>query len=226
MEKIFEEFNIRLSEKQAEKFENYYKMIVEANEKFNITAITEKRDVYLKHFVDSLLFVNELKSGKLLDVGSGGGLPAVPLAIFNENLEITMLEATEKKCEFLREAAVSLALKNVKVVNGRAEEAGRDKNFREQYDFCTARAVARLNILCEYCMPFVRVGGIFAAFKGNAEKEINEARDAIKKLGGRIAEVKERDLEGAKRELILVEKIARTDEKYPRGNGRIRKNPL
>lgn len=226
MEKIFEEFDIEVTEEQAEKLEKYYRMIVECNEKFNITAITDRRDVYVKHFVDSLLFKDELKSGKLLDVGSGGGLPAIPLAIVNEYLRVTMLEATGKKCEFLNEVIDKLELKNVKVINGRAEELGHSPEFREEYDFCTARAVARLNILCEYCMPLVRKDGIFAAFKGNAEEEIVEAEKAIRVLGGKIMDVKEAELEGAKREFIMIKKIEHTPDKYPRANGRIRNNPI
>lgn len=226
MEEIFKEFNVEITGEQAEKFDKYYRMIVECNEKFNITAITDKREVYVKHYVDSLLFKDELKSGKLLDVGSGGGFPAIPLAIANEDLRVTMLEATEKKCEFLEKAAEELNLFNVRVINGRAEDLGKDLKFREEYDFCTARAVARLNILCEYCMPFVRKDGYFAAFKGRAEEEISEAERAIKTLGGKIVAVKEAELEGAKRELILIKKIFSTPEKYPRANGRIRNNPL
>lgn len=226
MEKIFEEFDIEVTEEQAEKLEKYYRMIVECNEKFNITAITERREVYVKHFVDSLLFKDELKSGKLLDVGSGGGLPAIPLAVANEYLRVTMLEATGKKCEFLSEVIDKLELKNVKVINGRAEELGHSPEFREEYDFCTARAVARLNILCEYCMPFVRKDGIFAAFKGNAEEEIGEAEKAIRILGGKIMDVKEAELVGAKREFIMIKKIESTPDKYPRANGRIRNNPI
>lgn len=226
MEKIFEEFGVEVTEEQAEKLEKYYRMIVECNEKFNITAITDRREVYVKHFVDSLLFKEELKSGKLLDVGSGGGLPAIPLAVVNEYLRVTMLEATGKKFEFLSEVIDKLDLKNVKVINGRAEELGHSCEFREEYDFCTARAVARLNILCEYCMPFVRKDGIFAAFKGNAEEEIIEAEKAIRVLGGKIMEVKEAELEGAKREFIMIKKVEHTPDKYPRANGRIRNNPI
>lgn len=226
MEKIFEEFDIELTEKHAEKLEKYYELLIEWNEKFNLTAITEKRDVYIKHFVDSLLFYKELKCGKLLDVGSGGGLPAVPLAIVNEDLSVTMLEATGKKCEFLEEVIKELELKNARVINGRAEELAKNAGFRENFDICTARAVARLNLLCEYCLPLVKKGGIFAAFKGNGEEELIEAENAIKLLGGKLKEVKKRDLEGAERELILIEKVSLTPEKYPRANGRIRKNPL
>lgn len=226
MEKIFEKFGVEITEEQAEKLEKYYRMIVECNEKFNITAITDRREVYVKHFVDSLLFKDELKSGKLLDVGSGGGLPAIPLAVVNEYLRVTTLEATGKKCDFLSEVIDKLDLKNVKVINGRAEELGHSCEFREEYDFCTARAVARLNILCEYCMPFVRKDGIFAAFKGNAEEEIIEAEKAIRVLGGKIMEVKEAELEGAKREFIMIKKVEHTPDKYPRANGRIRNNPI
>lgn len=226
MEKIFEEFNIELTERQREKLEKYYELLIEWNEKFNLTAITEKREVYIKHFVDSLLFYKELKCGKLLDVGSGGGLPAVPIAIANEDTEVVMLEATGKKCEFLQEVIKVLELKNARVINGRAEELAKNVKFRESFEACTARAVARLNVLCEYCIPFVKKEGVFAAFKCNGEEELSEAESAIKILGGKVEKVIKKDLEGAERELILIKKVSATPEKYPRANGRIRKNPL
>lgn len=226
MEKLFNKFNIELSKEQAEKFEKYYQLLVEYNQKFNITAIIEREEVYKKHFIDSVLGVDKFNVGKLIDIGSGGGFPAIPLKIMNDNLDVTMLEATGKKCEFLRVVIEELGLKNIRVINDRAELLAKDNSFREQFDYCSARAVARLNTLLEYCLPFVKKGGRFVSFKGDAKEEVIEAENAIKVLGGKLIEQKEYLLEDAKRTLVIVEKIKNTDKKYPRGQGKERKNPL
>lgn len=226
MEKIFKNFNLNINKEQIEKFDIYYELLVFYNNKFNLTAITEKEDVYIKHFVDSILGVDKLCGQTLIDVGSGGGFPAIPLKIMNNSLILTMLEATGKKCEFLKTVVKELNLENVFVINGRAEDKAKDINFREKFDCCSARAVARLNTLCEYCMPFVKVGGRFIAYKGDALDEINQANSAIKILGGKLLESYCYELNGAKRTLISIEKTSITNQKYPRGNGKERKNPL
>ena len=227
MKELFFEKNFNLSDKQIEKFESYYNLLIEYNNKFNITAITDKKEVYIKHFIDSILSEKEFNNYSLLDVGSGGGFTAIQLKIVYENLTVSMLEATEKKCEFLRAVVNNLNLTNVNVINGRAEEFALKKEYREGYDICSARAVARLNILAEYCMPFVKVGGTFLAFKGEIGlEELSEAENAIKTLGGQIDKIEEFDLFGNKRYVIHVKKIKRTDLKYPRKNGQIRKKPL
>lgn len=226
MKSFFNSYGINLSEKQLLMFEKYYELLIFYNEKFNITAITNKEEVYKKHFVDSILGAEFFDKGRLLDVGSGGGFPAIPLKIFNDELCVTMLEATGKKCEFLRAVINELNLINIDVVNDRAELLAKNNSYRESFDYCTARAVAMLNTLCEYCIPFVKKGGYFIAFKGDAEEEIVEAKKAIKILGGEIDKVKEYNLDDAKRTLIKIKKISETDKKYPRGNGKERKNPL
>ncbi|MBQ7339366.1 MAG: 16S rRNA (guanine(527)-N(7))-methyltransferase RsmG [Clostridia bacterium] len=225
MEKIFEKNGIKLNKEKLEKFEKYYSLLVDYNQKFNITAITEREEIIVKHFVDSILNVDKLK-GKLLDVGSGGGFPALPLKIVNENLSVSLVESTGKKCEFLREVVKNLCLENVDIFCERAEELSRKEGFRESYDFVSARAVARLNTLCEYCIPFVKVGGKFIAFKGDYNEELKEAENAIKVLGGEIEKVEEFTLAGAKRGIIYIKKIKNTPEKYPRGRGKERKCPL
>ncbi len=225
MKKIFESFNINLTEKQLEKFEKYYKILVEYNSKFNLTAITEKEEVIYKHFVDSIYNIEKLK-GSLIDVGSGGGFPAIPLKIVNENLTVTCLEATGKKCEFLRKVGCELNLDNFFVINGRAEDEAKKQGVRESFDYCSARAVARLNTLCEYTLPFVKVGGKLIAFKGDFSEELLEAENAIKTLGAKVEKVKDFEINGAKRGLIYIEKVTNTDKKYPRGNGKERKCPL
>ena len=226
MEKIFLDYGIKLTEKQAERFEKYYDLLIFYNSKFNITAITEKEEVIKKHFIDSVLGVDKIKGTKLIDVGSGGGFPAIPIKIMKEEIHLTMLEATGKKCEFLKTVVSELGLSNVAVINDRAETLAKNPLFRENFDVCTARAVARLNTLSEYCMPFVKVGGTFVSYKGDAEQEVIEAENAIKTLGGKIVDKYFYLLDDAKRALITVEKIKQTPQKYPRGNGKERKNPL
>lgn len=226
MKEMYSKYQITLNEEQEKKFNKYYEMLVEYNEKFNLTAITGKKEVIVKHFIDSLLGSGLLISGKLIDIGSGGGFPCLPLKIYNDNLEVVMVEATEKKCMFLRKVIEELGLKNAKVICGRAEDIAFNSEYREKFDYCTARAVARLNILSEYCIPFIKKGGKFISYKGNAEEEILEAEKGIKILGGEIKEVKRFDLEGNNREIIVIEKKKPTEMKYPRSNAKIRKNPL
>ena len=226
MEKMFISYGITLSPIQKERFEKYYDLLVFYNQKFNITAITEREEVIKKHFIDSVLGVDKIVGKNLIDVGSGGGFPAIPIKIMREDISLTLMEATGKKCEFLRAVVKELGLKDVTVINGRAEDIAKDINYREKFSCCMARAVARLNTLCEYCMPFVQKGGVFLAYKGDALEEVTEAQNAIKVLGGKLKENFEYLLDGAKRALISIEKIALTDKKYPRGNGKERKNPL
>ena len=226
MKENFLKYGITLTEKQQSLFNDYFDILIEYNNKFNLTAITEKQEVINKHFVDSSLACGKVCGKFVLDVGSGGGFPAIPIKIIKDDINLTMLEATGKKCEFLKAVVKELGLTNVSVINGRAEDIAKDIKFRENFDTVTARAVARLNTLCEYCMPFVKVGGIFLSLKGDAEEELKEAQNAIKILGGKVKENYLYELEGAKRALITIEKIKNTDKKYPRGNGRERKNPL
>ncbi len=226
MKEIFEKYGLSLSQNQQSLFDKYYALLIEYNAKFNLTAITERAEVIVKHFVDSALGCGKVCGNTLLDVGSGGGFPAIPLKIMNDNLELTMLEATGKKCEFLRTVVGELGLSGVTVINGRAEDLAKDLNFRENFDCVSARAVARLNTLVEYCLPFVKVGGSMVSFKGDADEEIKEAESAVKILGGEIVDNFKYELEGAKRALITIKKVKITLSKYPRGNGKERKNPL
>lgn len=225
MKNLFESFGFNITENQLEIFEKYYELIVFYNSKFNITAITEKKEVYLKHFIDSLLGA-EFINGDFVDIGSGGGFPSIPIKILKPELKATLLEATGKKCEFLKEVVKELNLKDVNVVFGRAEELAHDKNFREKFDYVTARAVAALPSLSEYCIPFIKVNGKFVAFKGDAENEIKEAENAVKILGGKIEEVRKFDLSGNTRSIVIIKKEKSTENIYPRPNAKIRKKPL
>ena len=229
MEKIFKEAGIVLSPEMQEKFNIYKDLLIFYNKRFNLTSITEERDIFVKHFLDSALskdlFVDK---SNVIEIGSGGGFPSIPLKIVRDDLNFNLLEATGKKCTFLKEVIKELKLEGVEVLNARAEDAGKDQKYREKFDHVTARAVARLSTLCEYCLPFLRVNGSFIALKGNAEEEINEAKNAIRILGGKLSSVKEYELpfEEGKRTLIKIDKISKTPSLYPRGNGKERKNPI
>lgn len=226
MKNLFKEYGIVIEDIQKERFYAYYKLLKEYNEKFNLTAITEEKEVYVKHFIDSALAVELLKGDNLIDVGSGGGFPALPIKIIKPEIKVTLLEATEKKCEFLNVVIKELGLDGAEVICGRAEDYAKKEEFREKFDISTARAVARLNVLAEYCLPFVKKGGIFVAYKGDADEEIKEAEKAVKLLGGKIITQDKYVLDGAKRTLVIAEKQKNTDAKYPRSNARIRNKPL
>lgn len=226
MKNTFKKYKLNLTSEQVDKFEKFFELLVFYNKKFNLTAITERQEVIEKHFVDSLLGSQLIVGDKWIDIGSGGGFPALPIKIINEKIELTMLEATGKKCEFLKTVAKELDLKNVFVVNARAEEATKSNEFRERFDVGSARAVARLNTLLEYTMPFIKVGGKFVAYKGDAVEELNEAKNAISLLGGKLKDNICYELEGAKRQLITIEKVKNTPLIYPRTNAMIRKKPL
>ncbi|MDY2901224.1 MAG: 16S rRNA (guanine(527)-N(7))-methyltransferase RsmG [Candidatus Borkfalkiaceae bacterium] len=228
MSKIKEE-KINLIAKQEEKFEKFCKILKEYNEKFNLTSITDDDGIYEKHFTDSLKGEEFFPlNAEVIEIGSGGGFPSVPLKIARDDLSFTLLEATEKKCGYLRIVGKELGFDNFNVICGRAEEFGKKEEFREKFDVATARAVARLNVLCEYCLPFVKKGGYFVAYKGDAEEEIKEAEKAVEILGGKIVEIKDFVLseKSGRRNIIVIKKQRETPSEYPRLNGAIKKKPL
>lgn len=228
MSKIKEE-KINLIAKQEEKFEKFCKILKEYNKKFNLTSITDDEGIYEKHFTDSLKGEEFFPlNAEVIEIGSGGGFPSVPLKIARDDLSFTLLEATEKKCGYLRIVGKELGFENFNVVCGRAEEFGKKAEFREKFDVATARAVARLNVLCEYCLPFVKKGGYFVAYKGDAEEEIKEAEKAVEILGGKIVEIKDFVLseKSGRRNIIVIRKERETPSEYPRLNGAIKKKPL
>lgn len=216
-------------EKNREKFRAFYGMISEYNKKFNLTAILKEEEAESKHFFDSLAGEFLFPAGaSVAEVGSGAGFPSIPLMIARGDLRFTLIESTRKKCEFLRAAVKELGL-NATVECARAEDLGRDARFRETFDVCCARAVARLSTLAEYCLPLVKRGGTFLSYKGkNGQEEEEEARGAIRKLGGGEIRLYAYELpQGAgERVLVQVEKAETTPRKYPRGQGRERRNPL
>ena len=211
-----------------ERFESFKNLLIEYNNKFNLTAITDEKDIYIKHFLDCVagdMFFD--KGVSVIEIGSGGGFPSIPLKLLRDDLKFTLVESTGKKCEYLKVVVDKLKLDCVQVVNARAEELARDKNYREKFDVCTARAVARLNTLAEYCLPFVKVGGSFIAYKGSKIDELIEAEKAIKVLGGDLFRKENYVLpNGEVRSIIVIKKIKPTPEKYPRGQGKERKSPI
>ena len=223
---------INLRDKQLNQFQKFYEMVIDWNTKINLTAITDEKEFAIKHVVDSLTLWDEEKFAnvkKILDVGTGAGFPAIPIKIFKPNVEIVLLDSLSKRVEFLKKVAAELNLENVTCIHGRAEDLARQNNFRESFDLVTARAVARLNIIAEYCLPFVKVGGTFAALKGRQFlEEAAEAEKAVKILGGGKIICAEKILPEISdaRAVIYIDKKISTPKKFPRKAGTPAKNPL
>lgn len=225
-----EAFGIELPQTAPEKLDRYAQLLVEWNEKMNLTAITEPKDIVLKHFVDSLLLLKavELPQGaSLIDVGTGAGFPSMPVKIAREDLAVTMLDSLNKRLNFLREVNDSLEL-DCEFIHSRAEDGGRNKALREQYDFATARAVANLRDLAEYCLPYVKKGGAFVSLKGpDIEEEVEGSKKAIAALGGKIEKVLHFTLpDDSGRSIIIIRKISQTPPRFPRTAAKMAKNPL
>ncbi len=224
---------LTLTEQQSQAFHLYHKELVSWNTRFNLTAITDSEGVQVRHFLDSLsclMAIGEIRQGQsLIDVGSGAGFPGLPLKIVVPGLRLTLLEATGKKTDFLRHIVDTLELRDVTVIHARAEQAGQDPFHREAYDWVTARAVAAMPTLVEYLMPFCRLGGHCLAQKGeDAAAEVSMADSAIRLLGGRLSRLVPVELPGLAetRHLVIIDKVARTPDKYPRPSGRPAKRPL
>ena len=227
-----EKYGISLSDEQLDQFDKYYQLLVEWNEKINLTAITEPREVAIKHMVDSLscwqadLFEDGIA---VIDVGTGAGFPGIPLKIYRPDIKLILLDSLNKRIKFLQTVVDELGLKDVKCIHARAEEAARNKALREKFDLVVSRAVARLPVLAEYCLPFVKTGGIFAALKGmKFAEEATDAKNALSVLGGSQPEcvaIKLPYLED-KRAVIYIKKEKSTPKAYPRKAGTPDKNPL
>ena len=224
------EYGVELDEKALERFDIYARLLVEWNEKINLTAITEPDEIVIKHFVDSLTVFSAVdipEEASVIDVGTGAGFPGVAMLIARPDLKITLIDSTNKKLNVIRDILEKTEL-SANVVHIRAEAAGQDKAFREQFDFSTARAVSNLRDLSEYCLPFVKKGGTFISMKSaKADEEIADAKNAIKTLGGEIREKKTFELgDSGERTIILIKKISSTPAKYPRPSAKIAKFPL
>lgn len=223
---------IDLTEDQVKQFAIYYETLIEWNEKVNLTAITDKDEVYLKHFYDSITpsFYEDFDQVKTIcDIGAGAGFPSIPLKICFPHLDITIVDSLHKRISFLETLVEKLELTNVHLVHARAEDAGIDSNYREKYDLVTARAVARMSVLSEYCLPFCRVGGNFLALKGsNVERELLDAKKAIKTLGGKIFNqiLFQLPKEESERSIVWIKKEKATPSKYPRKAGTPNRNPI
>lgn len=231
------EYGITVSDAACGKFDRYAELLVEWNQRMNLTAITEPQDIVLKHFADSLTALTVLpeKSNlSVIDVGTGAGFPGIPLAIAREDIQLTLLDSLNKRLVFLREVCDALGIR-AQLIHSRAEEGGRNPKMREQYDVATARAVAAMPVLAEYCLPFVKTGGRFIAMKGpDSDAEMQGAKRAVKLLGGRVSAVKELMLpcqlhdgvEQQGRRLFVIDKEKSTPSQFPRQSAKIAKEPL
>ena len=225
------DYRIELSEEQLDQLQKYFELLVSWNEKINLTAITEPNEVAVKHFADSLSVFNYVdfqKGASVIDVGTGAGFPGLVLKIARPDIKLTLLDSLNKRLKFLDEVLNTLGLE-AELVHARAEEGGHNIDLRECYDFAVSRAVARLNVLCEYCLPYVRLSGKFIAFKGGeADEEIKSASKAIQALGGKKTDVYGFELpeNSGSRTLVVIEKVQPTPDKYPRQNGKIKAKPL
>lgn len=222
-------FNIELTDEQINKFNIYCNMLIEWNSKMNLTAIKEPTEIAVKHFVDScsvLNYVKIKKNAKVIDIGTGAGFPGIPLKILRDDLDITLLDSLNKRLVFLNEVAKELNLE-LNTIHSRAEDLGRQENHREQYDIAISRAVAPLNVLSEYSIPFVRKGGRFISMKGpNVQSEIDEAKKAIRILGGKYNNVVQFSIGDNSRSIVIVDKLNQTPYTYPRHGSKISKKPL
>lgn len=228
------ELNVMLTEHQLNQFYQYYELLVEWNKVMNLTAITEMEDVITKHFIDSISLIKLLKNidkeeKSMIDVGTGAGFPGIPLKIAFPNLEIVLLDSLNKRLKFLDEVIIQLGLSNIRTVHGRAEDAGNNKEYREQFDYSVSRAVANIATLSEYCIPFVKVKGSFISYKsGKIDEELLAGKKAIHVLGGQLGQVERFQLIGtdADRALVEIKKVATTSKKFPRKAGTPSKEPI
>jgi len=227
-----EEKGITLSPMQLEQFETYFRMLVEWNEKMNLTSITEKEEVYLKHFYDSIsaaFFIDFHKVTTICDIGAGAGFPSIPLKICFPHLHVTIVDSLQKRITFLNELAKGLNLQDTIFYHDRAETFGQRKEKRESYDLVTARAVARLSVLSELCLPLVKKEGLFVALKASAaDEEMQAGKKAVTVLGGEVVEKHSfvLPLEESERNIIVIEKKKQTPKKYPRKPGTPNKSPI
>ncbi|WP_185624698.1 16S rRNA (guanine(527)-N(7))-methyltransferase RsmG [Peptostreptococcus canis] len=226
------DFKIDVDDNMLDRFEKYREVLVEYNKYMNLTGITEQRDVYIKHFLDSVaIFKNGyiMDDISIIDVGTGAGFPGIPYKICNPNIKLTLLDSLKKRINFLKEVGSSIGFEDIEYIHGRAEDFGQNLNYREKHDIATARAVASLPVLLELCVPYIKVGGFFICLKGpNVENEIEESKNAMKILGVKLVEKIDVQLpdEELKHNILVFKKLEKTTKKYPRKAGKPSKNPL
>ena len=230
LEKKAKKIGIVLNVKQIKNFFDYFLLLIEWNEKMNLTAITEVNDVILKHFIDSLTICKYIpQNAKIIDVGTGAGFPGIPIKIYREDTQITLLDSLNKRVLFLQEIINKLELKNIEAIHGRAEEVARNKKYREKFDVTTSRAVANMSTLTEYMIPFIKIDGLCIMMKGSDYKEeLEKSQRAINLLGAELKNVEEFILPDSdiNRSVILIDKVKSTPKQYPRKAGMPSKNPI
>jgi 16S rRNA (guanine527-N7)-methyltransferase len=231
-QELLKEHQLELSAEQLHQFEIYYQELVTWNEKMNLTGITEREQVYVKHFYDSITLSFYMDMNQILtmaDIGSGAGFPGIPLKICYPHLKLTIIDSLNKRIQFLQNVVDQLGLQDVQLIHGRAEDIARKEQFRDTYDLVSARAVARMAVLNEFCLPFVKTGGIFAAMKGlDPQEELKEAARSLNELKGKLSATHhfELPMENSERHIILINKTASTPKKYPRKAGTPLKSPI
>lgn len=231
LQNYIKDYKITLTENQYEQFQKYFELLVEWNEKMNLTAITDESGVALKHFADSLSLLNFVdipQNSSLADVGTGAGFPGVVLKIARPDIKLTLIDSLNKRLVFLGEVCAQLDIE-AELIHSRAEDGARDEKLRESFDFAVSRAVARMNVLSEYCLPYVKVGGAFCAMKGaQANEEFKESLNAINTLGGKLENKYFFELpeNGGERAIAVVRKVRNTPQKYPRQSGKIKAKAL
>lgn len=231
LQNYIKDYKITLTENQYEQFQKYFELLVEWNEKMNLTAITDESGVALKHFADSLSLLNFVdipQNSTLADVGTGAGFPGVVLKIARPDIKLTLIDSLNKRLVFLNEVCSQLGI-DAELIHSRAEDGARDEKLRESFDFAVSRAVARMNVLSEYCLPYVKVGGAFCAMKGaQANEEFKESLNAINTLGGKLENKYFFELpeNGGERAIAVVRKVKNTPQKYPRQSGKIKAKAL
>lgn len=230
MKDFCQKIDVEITDEQISKFYKYMELLVDWNNKMNLTAITEPNDIILKHFIDSITIENSIKNdSKVIDVGTGAGFPGIPLSIIRNDLKITLMDSLNKRINFLDEVIKENCLNNVDTIHSRAEELGRNKDYREQFDVATSRAVASLDVLLEYMLPFVKVGGDCVCMKGsNIDEELENSKKALTLLNGKIENIIKFELPESDygRNIIVVKKTASTPGRYPRKPGTPSKEPL
>lgn len=231
LQNYIKDYKITLTENQYEQFQKYFELLAEWNEKMNLTAITDESGVALKHFADSLSLLNFVdipQNSSLADVGTGAGFPGVVLKIARPDIKLTLIDSLNKRLVFLGEVCAQLGIE-AELIHSRAEDGARDEKLRESFDFAVSRAVARMNVLSEYCLPYVKVGGAFCAMKGaQANEEFKESLNAINTLGGKLKKKYFFELpeNGGERAIAVVRKVKNTPQKYPRQSGKIKAKAL